>query len=266
MKVDETKEQLICENVSFSWDSRLGQAQPALTNISFKVEKGEFVSILGPSGCGKTTLLYLLSGLKRPYAGKILLNGQIIQGPTQLVGIVFQEHNLFPWLTVQKNIEFGMKMLAFDQDARSDRSEEILRKVGLWNKRHRFPRELSGGMKQRVAIARVLAYESPFILMDEPFASLDYQTRLKMQEFLLEMWEEFHRTIIFVTHQVDEALHLSDQILLMSSGPGQISEKHHIDVSRPRDLMSDKLNKLRGYVFSHLKREVDLKFESELEE
>jgi NitT/TauT family transport system ATP-binding protein len=251
-----------CVDVSFSWLSEPDKVD-TITGISLDASPGEFVSVIGPTGCGKSTLLYLLSGLMVPASGAVYLDGKPLVAPDRNIGLVFQHYTLFPWLTVQSNVEFGMKLAGVAPRERHDKALEILNRVGLLSSRSKYPHQLSGGMQQRTAIARVLANDSQYLLMDEPFGALDLQTRLIMQRFLSEIWQEFQRTILFVTHQVEEAVQLSDRVILMSSNPGRIAGQLRIEIPRPRDPSSNEFNDYRRIIGEHLRREVELIFRSQ---
>ena len=206
----------------------------ALHDISLEVVDKEFICIIGPSGCGKTALLRIVAGLDTPTGGSVALNGVPITGPTPDTGLVFQEYSLFPWKTVLGNIEFGARMHAMDKEERRRVSMQYLKLVGLEGFALSYPHELSGGMKQRVAIARALANNPKVLLMDEPFGALDAQTRNTLQVELLSIWEKDQKTIIFVTHSVDEAVFLADRIVVMGA-EGGIVDVHDVDMPRPRD-------------------------------
>lgn len=220
------------ENVqkSFRITRNLGHlkedAQPvsALKNINLEVRQGEFVVIVGPSGCGKSTLLDLLAGLSKPSSGQILLDGKLIAGPNLDRGIVFQQYALFPWKTTLGNVEFGLETKGVGRKERRRIALEYIQLVGLAGFEHRYPHELSGGMKQRVAIARSLAYDPEVLLMDEPFAALDAQTRETLQSELLRIWESTKKTIIFITHGIEEAVYLGQRVAVMTSRPGTIKQ------------------------------------------
>lgn len=205
-----------------------------LDGIDFRVRSGEMICILGRSGCGKTTLLKMLAGFLAPSSGTICLNGKAVLSPGPDRCVVFQEDTLFPWLTVKENIAFGLRGQKTDKKAFREEVDRFLSLVGLSEFRDYLPREISGGMKQRVALARVLILKPKVLLMDEPFASLDAQTREEMQNLLLSLWETLSHTILFVTHDVTEAVCLADRILVMSKDPGRISEEIHVDLPRPR--------------------------------
>ena len=208
----------------------------AIDNVSLQVEESEFVMIVGPSGCGKTTLINMIGGLVEPTSGEILLDGAKVDGPGPDRGMVFQGYSLFPWLTVQKNVEFGLKMKNVPKDERAKKATEYIKLVGLEGFENALPKQLSGGMKQRVAIARTLANEPQMLLMDEPFGALDAQTRVVMQELLSDISAKTHTTILFITHDIDEAVLLGDRIYVMSRRPGTI-----------RDVITSKLPEVRNH-------------------
>jgi NitT/TauT family transport system ATP-binding protein len=216
---------------------RLGegvQAFEAVQQISLSIAPGEFVCVLGPSGCGKSTLLGALAGHWKPSHGRIRVDDQPVAGPHPDRGLVFQQHTLFPWKKVLDNVAFGLKMKGVGRRERRARARELLDLVGLTGFEDRYPVQLSGGMQQRVEIARVLINHPRVMLMDEPFGALDAQTRLKMQELLLEVWARVKTTIVFITHDIDEALFLADRILVMSPRPGRIIDELRLDFERPR--------------------------------
>ena len=206
----------------------------ALHNIDLEVKDKEFFSFIGPSGCGKTTLLRMIDGLTSTTDGEILVNGRPVTGPGPDRGFVFQNFGLFPWRTVLQNVAFGLEVQGINKSERESRAMEYVRMVGLERFRNHYPHELSGGMQQRVGIARALAVEPDILLMDEPFGALDAQTREVLQEELLKIWLNHQRTIIFVTHSIDEAIFLSDRIALFSPGPGEIREILEVDFPHPR--------------------------------
>jgi len=228
----------------------------AIENFNLKVEKGEFVCILGPSGCGKTTILRMIAGLDTQTSGDIVLDEKNISGPGSDRGIVFQEFALFPWRTVRKNIEFGMELRNIPAEERKKVSQRLINLVGLQGFEDSHPHELSGGMKQRVGIARALANEPEILLMDEPFGSLDAQTRNLMQKELLRIWSETKKTVIFITHSVDEAVYLADRIVVMSERPSTISEIYNISWLRPRDRASMEFANLRKEILASLEKMV----------
>lgn len=226
-------DKLIIDNVSKVFSDK-GQQVTALQNTSFTVAQNEFITILGPSGCGKSTILKIIAGLEEPSSGKVLLDGGEIKGPGSDRGMVFQSYTLFPWLTVQQNIEFGLDVAGKTKAERQDIACHYLEKIGLTGFEKAYPSNLSGGMKQRVAIARALANDPQVLLMDEPFGALDAQTRTVMQELLLTVWEESHKTILFVTHDVDEAIFMGDTIYVMTARPGKIKARLEVPLLRSR--------------------------------
>ena len=210
------------------------EANVAVKETSLKITPGEFVCILGPSGCGKSTLLNSVAGYVTPTSGEVLVDDEKITGPGPDRGMVFQQYSLFPWKTVLQNIAFGPKLAGVGVDECSSIANTFLSMIGLSKIANSFPGELSGGMQQRVGIARALANYPSVLLMDEPFGALDAQTRIMMQESLLEIWSEFNTTVLFVTHDVDEAIFLADRILVMSASPGSIIADLKVDLERPR--------------------------------
>jgi len=226
-------DKLVIDNVSKIFSDK-GQQVTALQNTSFTVTQNEFITILGPSGCGKSTILKIIAGLEEPSSGKVLLDGREIKGPGSDRGMVFQSYTLFPWLTVQQNIEFGLDVAGKAKSERQDIARHYLEKIGLTGFENAYPSNLSGGMKQRVAIARALANDPQVLLMDEPFGALDAQTRTVMQELLLTVWEESHKTILFVTHDVDEAIFMGDTIYVMTARPGKIKARLKVPLLRAR--------------------------------
>jgi NitT/TauT family transport system ATP-binding protein len=215
---------------SFSRRGRSDQLT-ALDDITFDVQAGEFLVLVGPSGCGKSTLLDLLGGLAKPSSGEILLDGEPVTGPGLDRGVVFQQYALFPWRTAQANVEFGLEIKGISRRERAKRAREVLDLVDLTAFADRYPHELSGGMKQRVAIARSLAYEPEVLLMDEPYAALDAQTREILQDELLDIWRRTGTTIVFITHSIEEAVYLGERVAVMTSRPGRI--KQVVDVELP---------------------------------
>jgi NitT/TauT family transport system ATP-binding protein len=206
----------------------------ALSDISLTIEEGAFVSILGPSGCGKSTLLYIVGGFVGPTSGAARMKGQPITGPGPDRGPVFQEFALFPWKTVLGNVMYGPRRQGVRATEAEAQSRALIEMVGLKGYENFYPKELSGGMKQRVALARTLAYHPEVLLMDEPFGALDAHTRTRLQNDLLNIWERDRKTVLFVTHSVDEAVYLSDKVVMMSTSPGRIREVIDIDLPRPR--------------------------------
>jgi NitT/TauT family transport system ATP-binding protein len=234
-------------------------AVPALAGVNLEVREGEFVSVVGPSGCGKSTLLYILGGFLRTDVGVAEVGGRVITGPGIDRGIVFQEYALFPWLTVLQNICYGLEMTGIREPERLKRADAFVRMIGLQGFEHRFPRELSGGMKQRVAIARTLAYDPAILLLDEPFGALDSQTRESMQDELLRIWLDTRKTVIMITHDVNEAVYLSQRVYVMSRRPGRIVEEFSValnrSLSREEIMLSPEFNDLRNQVWLSVRRQ-----------
>ena len=211
-----------------------GHEVVAIDEINLEIRNKEFATILGPSGCGKSTLLRIVAGLMRPTHGMVRLDGAAISGPGRDRGMVFQSYTLFPWLTVMENIQFGLGLSGVAKAEQEQRAKEFVEKVGLRGFEQAYPKALSGGMKQRVAIARALANNPAILLLDEPFGALDAQTRALMQELLTQVWEDLHKTILFVTHDVEEAIFLSDRVFIMTARPGRIKAEIEIPLERPR--------------------------------
>lgn len=209
-------------------------AVQALSGIDLQIRPGEFVSVLGPSGCGKSTIIGALAGFTPITSGELRVDSERVTAPGPDRGVVFQQHTLFPWKTVAKNVEFGLKMRGVSRAQRETQAREILTLMGLGEFLEHYPHQLSGGMQQRVNLARVLVNRPRVILMDEPFCSLDAQTRLQMQELLLSLWQELHMTVVFVTHEVDEALFLSDRVVVLTQRPARIKTELDVPLPRPR--------------------------------
>ena len=233
-----------------------GKEMEALHDINLSIRENEFVCFIGPSGCGKTTLLRIVAGLEEPTSGTVTLDGDPIRGPSPERGMVFQEYSLFPWRTVLDNTVFGLELKKVPVAERRRLGRQYLKMVGLERFETRYPHELSGGMKQRVAIARALVNDPKAILMDEPFGALDAQTRNTMQSELLRIWEEEKKTVIFVTHSVDEAIYLADTIVIMSARPGRIKDIIAIPLARPRSRTSTEVNQIRDRILCDLRSEI----------
>ena len=232
-----------------------------LDGFDLKIKSGEFISLLGPSGCGKSTFLNILAGLETYNKGTVLVDGRKVDGVNKTVGVVFQGYGLFPWLTAQKNVEAGLRIRRVPKAERRERAAAVLRTVGLEAAANRLPHQLSGGMRQRVAIARVLAYDPEILVFDEPFAALDAQTREFLQSELLRIWEAgvTKKTILFVTHSIDEAIFLSDRIAVMTQAPGTVKTLVDVDLPRPRDndvRNSEEFAHIRARVSRILEKEV----------
>ncbi len=223
----------------------------ALAGISASIEPGEIVSVVGPSGCGKSTLLRLIAGLDRPSSGSLRLDDQSITGPNPRVGVIFQEPRLLPWLTVAQNVAFGLP-----GGKPNERVAALLRAVALEEFATALPRELSGGMAQRVAIARALATQPEVLLLDEPFSAVDAFTRMDLQDLLLAIWQQERTTMLLVTHEIDEALYLSDRILVLSGRPARLRAEVSVEVARPRDRRSPQLARLKAGVLTELYHEI----------
>ena len=251
-------------SVTKTFASQRGDTR-ALHQISLDVASGEFVCLLGPSGCGKSTLLSLIAGLEKPDAGQVLLEGRPIAGPGRDRVVIFQEAALFPWLNVQGNVEFGLATAGLPKAERADKALHYLRLVRLGSFRQACAHELSGGMKQRVALARALALEPQVLLMDEPFAALDAQTRDSLHDELQDIWAQTGKTILFVTHNVREALVLGDRVLLMSARPGRIKREFRCKLPRPRHIEDHALVDATREVLADLRAEALAAAQEELE-
>ncbi len=244
------------ENVTKSFTSHDEGEQLALNPINLNVAEGEFLCIVGPSGCGKTTLLRMIAGLDFPTSGRVLEGENEITGPSRERGYVFQQYSLFPWRDVGDNVAFGLEMEGLEKKERYSKAREYLKLVGLSPYEKSYPQELSGGMKQRVAIARSLVNDPHVLLMDEPFSALDVQTRHKLQEELVRIWSQEQKTVIFVTHNVDEAVFLADRIVVLSQRPATIIKTFEINLKRIRDRSATEFLDLKKEITSLL--EIDL--------
>jgi NitT/TauT family transport system ATP-binding protein len=263
--MENKKSKISIKDVSRVFFSPTGERIDALKDVTLEVEDafsaagrdiGEFRVLLGPSGCGKSTLLRMIAGLDKPTSGQVFVNGEIVTHPGKDRGMVFQKYTSFPWLTVSDNIAYGMKINGVPEPQRKETVDRLLKSVGLTEFADVYPETLSGGMQQRVAIARTLALRPSVILMDEPFGALDAQTRSDMQQLLLQIWDETACTILFVTHDVEEAVYLADRIFIMSSHPGTIVEDVEVPFDRPRDLglkEKNEFHELQHYVLGRLK-------------
>ena len=230
----------------------------ALKNIDLTVNKGEFISIIGPSGCGKSTLFGVIGGLNEFTSGEILIKGEKVKGTHPSIGMVFQEESAFPWLTCLENVEFGLKMIGVNKKERRTKSKEMIELVGLSQFENHYPGELSGGMKQRVAIARTLVMDPEIILMDEPFGALDEQTRVILGEELLRIWERIRATILFITHSISESVMLSDRIYVMSCRPGTFKKTIDVNIPRPRSsatISTQRFGEITDQIWKELKEE-----------
>ena len=225
---------LSIQGVSRVFTSPKGAKTQALTPVDFEVRENDFVTILGPSGCGKSTMLRIVAGLDHPTSGRVLLGGRPVEGPGADRGMVFQSYTLFPWLTIEQNIRFGLRERGMPEAQQKERAAYFIAKVGLRGFEQHFPKQLSGGMQQRTAIARALANDPKILLMDEPFGALDNQTRVLMQELLLGIWEAERKTVMFVTHDIDEAIFMANRVAVFSARPGRIKTELAVDLPHPR--------------------------------
>lgn len=245
------------DNVVKKYSGRNGE-MVALNGVSLDIHENEFVCVVGPSGCGKSTLLNIIAGLHEPTSGQVLVDGQAVSGPGPDRGVVFQQYALFPWLTVQKNVEFGLKLQGMSQDKVEQEAKKYIKMVDLEQFAQSYPKELSGGMKQRVAIARAYAINPKVLLMDEPFGALDAQTRTQLQTELLKTWEKEQKTCFFITHDVEEAIILAQRVIIMSARPGRIKEVVEINIPYPRTQetkMSKEFLDLKNHIWSQVYQE-----------
>ena len=241
------------ENVSKEFKTVEGGTIQAIQDINLEIDEGEFVSIIGPSGCGKTTLLRTIAGLEKPTGGGVVFRGNGSQGAARPnIGLVFQEFVLLPWRSVLGNIEFGLEIRGIKKQDRQSKALEYIKIVELDGFENKYPKELSGGMKQRVAIARAIICNPKILLMDEPFAALDAQTRFNMQKFLLRVWNKTGKTILFVTHNVDEAIFLSQRLIIFSDRPGRVISEIPVDIQYPRDINDQTFIELRKRVLGYV--------------
>lgn len=233
---------LTAENLQHTYSAGQVSEHRALGGISLSIDEGEFVSIVGPSGCGKTTLLRSLSGLLTPTGGAVTFEGRRVTSVPEDLTLVFQDYSrsLYPWLRVAENVEFPLKGQGLSKSERRERVDRALADVGLSDHAAKYPRQLSGGMQQRVAIARALAYQPAVLLMDEPYASVDAQTRAALEDMLLQVWERRNGTILFVTHDIDESVYLADRVLVLSKAPSTVIADITVDIPRPRDQIDTK--------------------------
>jgi NitT/TauT family transport system ATP-binding protein len=235
---------IVVDKVSKVFETE-GRRMVALENITLEIPRGQFVCLLGPSGCGKSTLLNAIAGFAPPTAGRVVADGVPVAGPGPERGMVFQEYALFPWMTVEQNVSFGLEIKGQPRAQIAARVAELLKMLSLEDFAKRYPKDLSGGMRQRVAIARVLALDSPIMLMDEPFGALDALTRRNLQDELLRIWAELKKTVIFVTHSIEEAIYLADRIVVMTYRPGTVKRDILVELPRMRDPSSPEFNALK---------------------
>ncbi|AST58854.1 nitrate/sulfonate/bicarbonate ABC transporter ATP-binding protein [Thermoanaerobacterium thermosaccharolyticum] len=247
---------LVIENISKSFMLDL-KTNIVLKNVNLLINKGEFICIIGPSGCGKSTLLNIIAGLESASCGRIILNGSVVRDAGIDRAVMFQEPALFPWLTVIDNVEFGMKMAGIKKEERKRRAMKYLKMVHLTKFKDSYIHQLSGGMRQRVALARALAIDSEVLLMDEPFSALDSQTRNILQLELQRIWMETKKTIVFVTHNIEEAVVLADRVVVMSTNPGRVKKEFKIELSRPRKPESPDVNYYARKIMDELREEVE---------
>jgi NitT/TauT family transport system ATP-binding protein len=258
---------LAVRDVSKDYAVTSGAAVKALDGVSLDVHQGEFVAVIGPSGCGKTTLFGIIGGLVTDFDGEVLINGESVRGGHSDIGMVFQEESTFPWRTTLQNVMFPMEVAGMPKKEREERARHFVRLVGLDGFEDRYPAELSGGMKQRTAIARTLAYEPKILLMDEPFGALDEQTRMLLGDKILQIWRELEQTTLLITHNITEAVQLADRVVVMTFRPGRIKETITIDLPHPRTretLREARFAELREQVWSSLMneaREAEFKLE-----
>ena len=241
------------KNIYKSFEGKKSDKLSVLEDINLTIDDGELVCLLGPSGCGKTTLLRLIAGLDQPTSGEIVANGEVVEKPSGDRAVIFQQYSLFPWLTVLQNVTFGLEMTnPGNKEENIAAAERYLKSVGLIEFKDSYPHELSGGMKQRVAIIRSLLNHSPILLMDEPFSALDMQNRHKLQEQLIGVWKRFENTIVFVTHDVDEAVYLADKIVILDKNPGKIANIVEVNIERPRKRDSEEFIALQDSIVENL--------------
>ena len=258
-----SKAKVQLKGVSRGYDNGRGANVVALEGVDLRVASGEFLCIVGPSGCGKSTVLHMIAGLDRPSSGEVRVNSEAVRGPGTDRILIFQDLGLFPWLTVRQNVEFGMKMKGKTKAERKERAEHYLRMVHLAGFEESYIHQLSGGMRQRVALARALATEPDVLLMDEPFAALDAQTRDLLHDELERVWAETGRTIIFVTHNVREAVRLGDRVALMTFRPGRVKREFSIGLARPRRMEDPQLAELAGEILDELRDEINRSIQAE---
>lgn len=260
-EVSRSRDRIVARNLSLTYaNEATDSSHTVLDGSDLSVRDGEFVAVLGPSGCGKSTFLSILAGLVPQTSGEITVDGEPVSAARQKLGVVFQGYALFPWRTVRKNVETGLEIRGVKGAQRRSEAERFLRLVGLLDFADHYPHQLSGGMRQRVAIARVLAYGPEILLMDEPFGALDAQTRESLQQELLGIWDQSAKTVVFVTHSIDEAIFLADRVAIMGRGPGRVKEIIDIDLPRPRHASirhSADFVSLRERAWASLSQELD---------
>jgi len=255
-----TAQEITCARVDKIWAAQTSRAHEALRDVDLAIGAQEFVALIGPSGCGKSTLLAVIAGLEVATGGEVRCGGAPVTGPGPDRSFVFQEAALFPWATVADNVAFGLRLRGQGKAQRRRRAQELLQRVGLQEAAAKRPAELSGGMRQRAALARAMAVEPGVLLMDEPFAALDVQTRARMQRYLLDTWRTTAATTLFVTHHIDEALALADRVVVMTARPGRIKASVPVELERPRDPRDPRHHELHDHLVDLLRDEVDRAF------
>jgi len=247
---------LEAKNIKKVYANKSGKSVVALKDVNITLKEGEFVCIVGPSGCGKTTLLRIIAGLERATNGSIFINGRSSSTPSSEKGMVFQEFTLFPWMNIRRNVEFGLKYVGVPKEKRKEIADKYIRLVDLVGWEKRYPFELSGGMKQRVAIARALATDPEILLMDEPFGSLDVRSRHVLQDNILEVWRKTHKTILFVSHDIEEAVYLGNKIYVFTARPGTIKSIHEVQLPYPRNRTSIDFLALRAKIQEDIEQQI----------
>jgi ABC-type nitrate/sulfonate/bicarbonate transport system ATPase subunit len=255
--------EIVCTDVTKVWGADTPREVVALDTVSLRVQHGEFLVIIGPSGCGKSTLLMMLAGLEMPTSGTIVYNGTTITGPGADRSLIFQQPSLYPWLSALDNVAFGLMLQGVGRKERRQRAEQFLRQVGLREFAQKHPHELSGGMQQRAAIARALCLGADVLLMDEPFAALDVQTRFQMQSFLLDIWQGSGKTVVLVTHHIDEAVYLADRVIILTARPGRLLDSVSIAMPRPRNVIGADFERYRAMFVERLRAEVTKAFQEQ---
>lgn len=255
--------EIVCTDVTKVWGAGTARQVVALDMIRLAVHGGEFLLIIGPSGCGKSTLLMMLASLEKPKSGAVTYNGQPINGPGDDRSLIFQQPSLYPWLSALDNVVFGRILQGVGRKEGRQRAEQFLRQVGLREFAHKHPHELSGGMQQRAAIARALCLGADVLLMDEPFAALDVQTRFQMQSFLLDIWQGSGKTVVFVTHHIDEAVYLADRVIILTARPGRLLDRVSIAMPRPRHVVGADFERYRALFVERLRAEVTKAFQEQ---
>lgn len=254
MRIKQVEALIQLDNVSMEYEGRK-QNNIAISDISLSIFRGEFVTVVGPSGCGKSTLLKIIAGYQFPTTGQVLAGGEVVQQPHPKRGVVFQDPTLYPWLTISQNIEYGLRRQGQSREKCKEASQYLLEEINLLDYGSSYPSELSGGMKQRVAFARTLATQPEIILLDEPFSALDIYTRIKMQDFLRKMWLQNQQTMLFITHDIEEALSLGTRVIVMDDNPGKIVGKHDVDFTN-KILSDPTYDTMLDPEFNQLKREL----------